>query len=72
MVLCDNVFCSNETIEFEYVTLAGRRFCCVACAEDWYQQNEVLAESTIPAEKTASPDKKSAQTDTRPRPVPIA
>ena len=48
MVLCDNVFCSGEVIEFEYITLAGRRFCCVACADAWYQQNEALAESAMP------------------------
>jgi hypothetical protein len=48
MVLCDNVFCAGETIEFEYVTLAGRRFCCIACAEDWHHQNEVLAEAAAP------------------------
>ena len=48
MVLCDNVFCSGEVIEFEYITLAGRRFCCVACADAWHQQNEVLAEAATP------------------------
>jgi hypothetical protein len=48
MVLCDNVFCASETIEFEYVMLAGRRFCCIACAEDWHHQNEVLAEAASP------------------------
>ncbi len=48
MVLCDNVFCSGEVVEFEYVTLAGRRFCCVACAEAWSQQNEVLTEAGTP------------------------
>ena len=26
MVLCDNVFCSGETVEFEYITLAGAGF----------------------------------------------
>jgi hypothetical protein len=45
MVLCDNVFCEGVTVEFEYVMLAGRRFCCVACAEDWHHQNEVLVEA---------------------------
>lgn len=45
MVLCDNVFCEGETVEFEYVMLAGRRFCCIACAEDWHHQNEVLVEA---------------------------
>ncbi len=48
MVLCDNVFCSGEAVEFEYITLAGRRFCCVACADAWHQQNEVLAEAATP------------------------
>jgi hypothetical protein len=48
MVLCDNVFCSGEVVEFEYITLAGRRFCCVACADAWRQQNEVLAEAATP------------------------
>jgi hypothetical protein len=53
MVLCDNVFCSGEVIEFEYVTLAGRRFCCVACADAWHQQNEVLAEAAMPLHETS-------------------
>jgi polyferredoxin len=53
MVLCDNVFCSGEVIEFEYITIAGRRFCCVACAEAWYQQNEVLAEAAMPLHETS-------------------
>ncbi len=51
MVLCDNVFCTGETVEFEYITIAGRKFCCVACADDWYQQNEVLAEAATPLRK---------------------
>ncbi len=53
MVLCDNVFCSSETVEFEYITLAGRRFCCVACADAWHQQNEVLAEAATPFREPA-------------------
>lgn len=48
MVRCDNVFCASEAVEFEYVMLAGRRFCCIACAEDWHHQNEVLAEAASP------------------------
>ncbi len=54
MVLCDNVFCSGETVEFEYVTLAGRRFCCVACADAWHQQNEALAEAATPVRESSS------------------
>lgn len=58
MVLCDNVFCTEQAVEFEYVMLAGRRFCCLACAEDWQHQNEVLAEAASPfqgASKTVKP-----------------
>ena len=54
MVLCDNVFCSGEAVEFEYITLAGRRFCCVACADAWHQQNEVLAEAATPLRESLS------------------
>ena len=54
MVLCDNVFCSGETIEFEYITLAGRRFCCVACADAWHQQNEALVEAATPLRESLS------------------
>jgi hypothetical protein len=57
MVLCDNVFCSGEVIEFEYITLAGRRFCCVACADAWHEQNEVLAEAASPL-REASKDER--------------
>ena len=44
MVLCDNVFCSGEVIEFEYIATAGRKFCCVACSDAWCHQNEAFAE----------------------------
>ena len=56
MVLCDNVFCSGEVIEFEYITLAGRRFCCVACADAWHQQNEALAEAATPLREASKED----------------
>ncbi len=48
MAQCDNAFCSSETIEFEYIVRAGRKFCCVACADAWYQQNEALADAASP------------------------
>ena len=48
MVHCDNVFCTAEIIDFEYVPLAGRKFCCVACADAWHQQNEALTEAAMP------------------------
>ena len=53
MDLCDNVFCSSEVIEFEYIALAGRRFCCLACADAWRQQNEALAEAATPLRETS-------------------
>jgi hypothetical protein len=53
MVLCDNVFCSSEVIEFEYIALAGRKFCCVACSDAWRQQNEALAEAARPLRDTS-------------------
>ena len=48
MVLCENVFCSGEVVEFEYVALAGRKFCCLACADAWQQQNEAFADAASP------------------------
>jgi hypothetical protein len=45
MVLCDNAFCSYEVSESDGLLFAGRRFCCVACAEDWERQNEALNEA---------------------------
>jgi hypothetical protein len=44
MAFCDNVFCTGDVSEHDHVALAGRKFCSVACAEDWYRQNEALAE----------------------------
>ena len=49
MVLCNNEFCSGEIIDFEYISLAGRSFCCIACAEDWRSKNEALAGARVPA-----------------------
>ena len=54
MVLCDNVFCSGEIVEFEYVPLAGRKFCCVACAEAWRQQNEAFAAAATPLREASA------------------
>ncbi|MFZ1110505.1 MAG: hypothetical protein WAN43_19435 [Rhodomicrobium sp.] len=54
MAFCDNVFCSNHVRESESVPLAGRKFCCEACAEDWYRQNEALAEPAPHAAQTAA------------------
>ncbi len=62
MVLCDNVFCSGEVVEFEYITLAGRRFCCVACADDWYQQNEALAEAATPLRELSKDERRGRNT----------
>jgi hypothetical protein len=58
MVLCDNVFCSGEVIEFEYITLAGRRFCCVACADAWHQQNEALEEAATPLREASKEERR--------------
>jgi hypothetical protein len=49
MAYCDNVFCTGDVSEHEHVALAGRKFCSAACAEDWYQQNEALAEPAGPS-----------------------
>ncbi len=57
MALCDNVFCSEPVQEFEYVILAGRKFCCIACAEDWHRQNEALAEAASPFHSHAKEQK---------------
>jgi hypothetical protein len=38
-IVCENAFCACETVESEYVSVAGRRFCCIACAEDWVRHN---------------------------------
>ena len=54
MVLCDNVFCSGEVIELEYVALAGRKFCCLACADAWEQQNAALADAASPLRDAAA------------------
>jgi len=48
MDICDNVFCAGEIIDFEYVSVAGRSFCCIACADDWNRQNEALEEAADP------------------------
>jgi hypothetical protein len=45
MAQCDNAFCSSETVESESIALAGRTFCCVACADAWHAQNEALADA---------------------------
>jgi hypothetical protein len=47
MAFCDNVFCTHQVKDSESVSLAGRKFCCAACAEDWYRQNEALAEPAM-------------------------
>jgi hypothetical protein len=54
MAFCDNVFCTNQVHESECVPLAGRKFCCAACAEDWYRQNEALAEPATHDGQTAA------------------
>jgi hypothetical protein len=28
--------------------MAGRKFCCLACAEDWRRQNDALIEAAAP------------------------
>ena len=58
MVLCDNVFCSGEVIEFEYIATAGRKFCCVACSDAWRQQNEALAEAARPLREAFKEDRR--------------
>jgi hypothetical protein len=58
MVLCDNVFCSGEVIEFEYIALAGRKFCCVACSDAWLQQNEALSEAARPFREASREDRR--------------
>ena len=61
MIICDNVFCSGEVIEFEYIALAGRKFCCVACADAWHQQNEALTEAAMPVRDTWSKEERRAR-----------
>ncbi len=48
MVLCENAYCGNQVVELEYVEVAARRFCCIACAEDWERQNEALISAASP------------------------
>ncbi len=48
MTLCDNAFCTVEIAGFEYIATAGRKFCCIACAEDWRRQNEALINAAEP------------------------
>jgi hypothetical protein len=62
MVLCDNVFCSEEVVEFEYIALAGRRFCCVACADAWRQQNEALAAAATPLRDSSKDERRGRNT----------
>ena len=54
MALCENAFCTSKIEEFEYVVEASRKFCCVACAEDWLRQNEALVEAAEPFKKRPS------------------
>lgn len=73
MVLCDNAFCSGEVIEFEYVALAGRKFCCVACADAWRQQNEALAEAATPfRDASASREERRGKTWTAVQRIELA
>jgi len=58
MVLCDNVFCSGEVIEFEYIATAGRKFCCVACSDAWHQQNEALSQAARPFREASREDRR--------------
>ncbi len=48
MTLCDNAFCTVEIVECGYIAKAGRKFCCIACAENWRQQNEALTDAAAP------------------------
>jgi hypothetical protein len=48
MVLCENAYCVEEIAECSYTELGGRKFCCIACAEDWKRQNEALIEAAEP------------------------
>jgi hypothetical protein len=48
MALCDNAFCTVEIVGFEYIATAGRKFCCIACAENWRRQNEALINAAEP------------------------
>ncbi|MBJ7533642.1 hypothetical protein JDN40_05940 [Rhodomicrobium vannielii ATCC 17100] len=51
-IVCENAFCASETVESEYVSVAGRRFCCIAYAEDWVRHNGALVEAPVPANRS--------------------
>ncbi|KAI94547.1 hypothetical protein T281_10305 [Rhodomicrobium udaipurense JA643] len=51
-IVCENAFCACETVESEHVSVAGRRFCCIACAEDWARHNGALVEVHVSANRS--------------------
>jgi hypothetical protein len=48
MVLCDNALCTEEIADCGHVVMAGRKFCCLACADGWRRQNDALIEAGAP------------------------
>lgn len=48
MALCDNAFCTEEIADCGHIAVAGRKFCCLACADDWRRQNDALTEAGAP------------------------
>jgi hypothetical protein len=48
MALCDNAFCTEEVADCGHIVMAGRKFCCLACAGDWRRQNDALIEAAAP------------------------
>ncbi|ADP71160.1 hypothetical protein Rvan_1924 [Rhodomicrobium vannielii ATCC 17100] len=50
-IVCENAFCACETVESEHVSVEGRRFCCIACAEDWVRHNGAHVEAPVPANR---------------------
>jgi hypothetical protein len=58
MALCDNAFCAREIADSGYITMAGRKFCCLACIDNWRRQNDALIEAAarfhIPAHEDSA------------------
>jgi len=48
MALCDNAFCSGEIADCGHIAMAGRKFCCLVCADDWRRQNDALIDAAAP------------------------
>jgi hypothetical protein len=48
MALCDNAFCTEEVADCGHIAMAGRKFCCLACTDDWRRQNDALIEAAAP------------------------